>query len=455
MADSSGKTLKIYKSQINMSHLFSFKTITFLLFAVMLAELLMLGRIYSETHSETVRDARLVEQILQEQMQHLEARIADTAEYDYQRAFALEKLSKLKNLNISFVDGEGRVLDSNQPNFASQSWWSSFMTWLVDKHLGLMSVITPVFIAEQHVGDLIISNNLGNELTEVTTQAVEILLPWLFLFLLSSLLLVKLFSFLLDGIEPLLSTQTAEVQQERSFALQALVNPRHLPVRLMAAVGALNRLFDQQKRQLITAQETERKRLAAELHDELGQHLTAVRMELDKLSQDEYSAAKPSIKALRQHSERLAEIVRSNLEQLNPPELTEQGLRYCLQKLIDDWQWRHPQHQIDFSLSCHPRLLDPQSQLIAYRIIQECLTNISRHAGEKITVVVSLYREADKVVIEVRDNGRGCDLDAEQSGFGLPGMKQRVEALSGEFKMMSQPMQGMQILAALPVGGKQ
>lgn len=438
-----------------MSQLFSFKTITILLVTVVLAEMLMLGRIYDETHSETVREARLVKQILQEKIQQLETRIADAAEFDYQRAFALEQLSTLKNLDISFVDEKGRVLDSNHNNTAPRSWWSSFMTWLVDKHMGLMSVITPVIIAEQHVGDLIISNNLVHELTEVTTQAMEILLPWFLLFLLSSLLLVKLFSYLLDGIEPLLSAQAAHVRQKRHLAWQSLLNPRHLPVKLIAAVAALNSRFDQQKRQLISAQETERKRLAAELHDELGQHLTAMRMELDKLSLDEQTAGKPSIKALRQHSERLTEIVRSNLEQLNPPELAEQGLRYCLEKLVSDWQWRHPQQQIDFSMSCHPRLLDPQSQLIAYRIIQECLTNISRHAGTNASVDISLYRTEDKVMVAVRDNGRGCDLAEEQSGFGLPGMKQRVEALSGEFTIISQPMQGMQILAALPVGWKQ
>jgi len=437
-----------------MSQLLSFKTITILLVAVVLAEMLMLGRVYDETHSETVREAKLVKQILQEQIQQMETRIADATEFDYQRAFALEQLSTLKNLNISFVDEKGRVLDSNH-KLSAPSWWSSFMSWLVDKHLGFMPVITPVVVAEQHVGDLIISTNLVHELTLVTRQAMEILLPWFFLFLLSSLLLMKLFSYLLDGIEPLLSAETSIDQQERHSAWQSLLNPRHLPIRLIAAVAALNSRFDQQKRQLITAQETERKRLAAELHDELGQHLTAVRMELDKLSQDEHTASKSSIKVLRQHSQRLTEIVRSNLEQLNPPELDEHGLRYCLEKLVSDWQWRHPQNQIDFSLSCHPRLLDPQSQLIAYRIIQECLTNISRHAGSNVSVEVSLYRAADKVVIAVKDDGLGCDLDAEQSGFGLAGMKQRVEALSGEFTVISQPMQGMQILAALPIGWKQ
>ncbi len=435
-----------------MSQLFSFKTITILLVAVVLAEMLMLGRIYDETHSETVREAKLVKLILQEQIQQLETKIADAAEFDHQRAFALEQLGTLKNLNISFVDETGRVVDSNHKDSAPRSWWSVFMTWLVDKHLGLMSVITPVIIAEQHVGDLIISNNLVHELTLVMTQAMEIMLPWFFLFLLSSLLLVKLFSYLLDGIEPLLSAESSKDRQERHFAWQSLLNPRHLPVKLITAVAALNSRFDQQKRQLITAQETERKRLAAELHDELGQHLTAVRMELDKLSQDEHTASNPSIRVLRQHSERLTEILRSNLEQLNPPELDERGLRYCLEQLVIDWQWRHPQHQINFSLSCHPRLLDPQSQLIAYRIIQECLTNISRHAGANVRVAVSLYRSGEQVVVAVKDDGRGCDLAAEQSGFGLAGMKQRVEALSGEFTVMSQPMQGMQIQAALPIG---
>lgn len=437
-----------------MSQLFSFKTISILLATVLIAEMLVLGRLYGETHSETKREALLVAQVLQEQLDHIEATIGNAAEFDYQSAFALDKLSTLQKIDIRFVGEDGRILDSNHPQSVQRSWWSAWMTWLVDKHLGLMSLIYPVTIAGQHVGDLIVTNNLKYELTEVATQALEILLPWFLLFVLSSLLLVRLFSYLLDNIEPLLSAQDANGQQGRHFAWQSFFNPRRLPVKLIAAVTALNRLFDQQKRQLIIAQETERKRLAAELHDELGQHLTAVRMELDKLSLNKQAAIQPSIEALKAHSERLSEIVRSSLEQLNPPELAEQGLRYCLDKLVSDWQWRHPHHQIDFSMRCHPRLLDPQSQLIVYRIIQESLTNVSRHAGDSVSVAISVYREADNVVVAISDNGRGCDLTAEKRGFGLAGMKQRVEALSGKFTMISQPMQGMQILAALPVGWK-
>jgi two-component system sensor histidine kinase UhpB len=438
-----------------MSQLFSFKTITALLFAVFLAEMMMLGRIYGDTHSETRREAQLVEQILQEKLRHLETAIADQADFDYQHAFALHNLRALEKLDITFVGDDGSILDSNHPQSHQRAWWSSLLGWLIDKHLGLMSVIYPVTIAGQHVGDLIITNNLVHELGEVTTQAIEILLPWFLLFVLSSLLLLRLFSYLLDAIEPLLPAQSAHSPKGRHFVLRSLVNPRRLPIKLITAVGALNTHFAQQKRQVITAREAERKRLAAELHDELGQHLTAVRMEIDRLSRQEQTHIKSSLTALKTHSERMTEIVRSNLEQLNPPDLAAHGLRYCLDNLINDWQRRHTQHQLSFSMHCHPRLLDSQSQLIVYRLIQECLTNISRHAGKQVSVEISLRREADMVQIAVADNGKGCDLDAKQSGFGLPGMKQRVKALSGELTIISQPMQGMQVLAALPVGWKQ
>lgn len=437
-----------------MSQLFSFKTITVLLATVILAEMLMLGRIYDETHSETRREAQLVEQIILEQLRDVEASITDNAKFDYQRAFELENLSELEKLDISFVADDGRILDTNHPQSTQHVWWSRLLTWLVDEHLGLISLIYPVTIAGQHVGDLIITNNLLHELAEVMIQAIEILLPWFLLFVLSSLLLLRLFSYLLDAIEPLLSAQQVNSPQREHFALQSLINPRRLPIKLITAVEALKTRFDQQKRQVITAQETERKRLAAELHDELGQHLTAVRIELDRLSQQEQTQIKSSLSVLKNHSERMSEIVRSNLEQLAPPDMALYGLRHCLDNLISDWQRRHPQHQLSYTMDCHPRLLDSQSQLIAYRLIQECLTNISRHAGKQVSVDISLRRQADMVQIAVTDNGKGCDLDARQSGFGLPGMKERVEALSGELIIISQPMHGMQILASLPVGWK-
>ena len=438
-----------------MSQLFSFKTISVLLAAVFLAEILMLGRIYGETHSETRREAQLVEQILLDQLGHIEATVTDNADFDYQSAFALQKLSDLKKLDISFVAEDGRILDANHPPSAQRAWWSRLIAWLIDKHFGLMSVVYPVTIAGEHMGELIITNNLVQELGEVTIQAIEVLLPWFLLFVLSSLLLLRLFSYLLEAIEPLLSAQPANAEQGRHFALQSLINPRRLPAQLITAVSALPEHFDQQKRQVITAQEAERKRLAAELHDELGQHLTAVRMELDRLSEQEESHKNSSLAVLKKHSERMTEILRSNLEQLTPPDLAEHGLRYCLDELVNDWQMRHPEHQLSLGVYCHPMLLDWQSQLIAYRIIQECLTNISRHAGDQVSVEITLRRESDKVVIAITDNGQGCDLGTDQSGFGLTGMKQRVEALSGELTIISQPKQGMQVMAALPLGWKQ
>lgn len=418
----------------------------------MLGELFVLSQIYLDTHAETERDARLVEQLLSEQMAQFDASEKQLAKLDLHSLFSLDSLSSIPNLRIQFIDEEGRLLDSNHVAMASNQLLMRFLAWALEHHVGLLSIIHPVVLNEQHVGDIIITQNLDYELTLVAKQALEILLPWFFLFVVSSLVLAYLFSVLLSVLDPLVSGTPARYPRNSIWGVISSLRVIQMPLRLLSSTFALNQLFEQQKKKVVDVQEDERKRMAAELHDELGQHLTALRFELDKLAtQSDSEPFQTILDTLKQRSQRMSDIFRSNLDQLRPPELAEFGLSHCLHTLVTGWQQRHPEHQAILEMRCHERLMSEQGQLVAYRVIQECLTNISRHAGPAIQVQIRLYRQSDRVIIKVADNGQGCVLTATAGGYGLLGMKERLDALSGALQIASQPGQGMQVLASIPL----
>jgi len=414
---------------------------------VMLGELFVLSQIYLDTYAETERDAHLVEQLLSEQV----AQLRQQPVADWQSGFTIGRLSNLPNLQIRLIAEDGRVLARNQADTKAEAGLISVLAWVLEKHVGLFSIMLPVMVGGQQVGEIVISQNLHYELKHIASQAVEISLPWFFLFVVLSFVLAHLFSVLLGTIDPLLSEKPGQQRTGMSAALLSLSCVR-VPLRLLSSVFTLSQQFEQQKKKVVDAQEDERKRMAAELHDELGQQLTALRFELEHLS--DYADTAPFqtlVDTLKQRSQRMSDIFRSNLAQLRPPELERLGLQRCLQELVSEWQSHFPDSELSYAFECHERLLSEQGQLVAYRVIQECLTNIRRHAGNNVAVSVRLYRQADMVMIDVRDSGRGCDLTLVSGGFGLVGMKERVDALSGQLEIHSQPGQGMQVLAAIPL----
>jgi two-component system sensor histidine kinase UhpB len=118
--------------------------------------------------------------------------------------------------------------------------------------------------------------------------------------------------------------------------------------------------------------------------------------------------------------------------------------------MTTDWQLRHPDNNLSLDIQCHLPSLSEQAQLVLYRTIQESLTNISRHAGSHLNVSIKLYRQADAIMIAISDDGRGCELNKSTSGYGLRAMRERLDALSGELIINSQPGHGMQIKATFP-----
>lgn len=216
---------------------------------------------------------------------------------------------------------------------------------------------------------------------------------------------------------------------------------------------------------LILAQENERRALARELHDELGQNCTAIRAEASYImhaaaSADAGSPINAGISAsagrIGLAAETLYAMVRDMLRRLRPANLDSLGLEAALQELCERWE---EQSGVACGFFPHniPADLNDASSVTVLRLVQEALTNITRHARAsqvRITLQPSLTGTA--LILNIDDDGCGmANLDAPRRGFGLTGMRERVAALHGEIRFLSEPGKGLHITAELPgQGGK-
>jgi two-component system, NarL family, sensor histidine kinase UhpB len=211
-------------------------------------------------------------------------------------------------------------------------------------------------------------------------------------------------------------------------------------------------------REYLRVQESERKSLARELHDELGQYLNAIKT--DAVSIQDKSAVSPAgihraASAIVAHADHVHAVVRDLIRKLRPVGLDELGLQAALEHCFDYWRERLP--DVRFAVSMRGALdeLGEPLALALYRLTQEGLTNIARHAQAR-AVDIRIARTgpgpdgAETVVFEMLDDGRGAELSGQQTGVGLIGMRERVEMLGGKLHLTSAPTKGFSIAAQLP-----
>ena len=203
----------------------------------------------------------------------------------------------------------------------------------------------------------------------------------------------------------------------------------------------------------LVVQEEERRHLAQELHDELGQCMTAIQADAEnihELSKDGSPRIASSANAIVNVSTRMYAVVHSMMQRLRPSVLDNFGLVAAIEEELDSWKARYP--DVDCRLEKHGDLqnLGEQINISLYRIVQESLTNIAKHAAASRVVLV-LSREDDMIRLNIQDNGRGMDVDKPGRGLGLIGMRERMEALHGSLSIASATGQGTAINVTVPL----
>lgn len=207
------------------------------------------------------------------------------------------------------------------------------------------------------------------------------------------------------------------------------------------------------RRKLDTAQEDERRRVARNLHDQTGQLLTELALAVRALASAGPlpAAAAERMTEIERVADELGRQVHGLAVRLRPTALDDVGLAAALRQLISDWSAR-TRVPVDLEMvGLEPERLPPEVETVLYRIAQEALTNIAKHAGAShVSVVVVRQDEAARVVIE--DDGRGFDPERAGLGrLGLVGMRERVALLGGELDVESATGSGTTIVAHLPL----
>ena len=249
-----------------------------------------------------------------------------------------------------------------------------------------------------------------------------------------------------------LQDQRAQLALLHDEAYDASVRLENKRLRLSAALERLERM----SAQLVNAQEQERKHLARELHDELGQRLTALKLMLHSTLPHEAPGSPGWHTAEREVSELIAQ-VRAISVSLRPPALDLFPLEVAVRQMLE----RHfcgSAIDVEFEAAGVPETLDETRKITAYRLVQESLTNITRHAAAtRVVVEMNGGEYGDELEIIVRDNGRGFDVNTAEdasralASSGLCGMRERVELLGGSLQIISGTGQGTRVLACLPI----
>ena len=234
---------------------------------------------------------------------------------------------------------------------------------------------------------------------------------------------------------------------------------------------------DGEKRKLIqkihSIVEDERKAIAIEIHDELNASLIAARLEsqrilhlLNKYAKNELEKNEPLDKTFSEIQERAHSIIKLTLDlyangrnlvrRLRPEVLDMLGLQGAIEEMLRYFN-TEPENAM-FSLQAHGDFSQLESELAisAYRIIQEALSNVVKHAGAtQVAISIAMYPEENRLDIDINDNGCGFDSETLSSGIGITGMRERVYAFGGTFKLSSAAGTGTRLAIALPLTRKE
>jgi two-component system, NarL family, sensor histidine kinase UhpB len=214
-------------------------------------------------------------------------------------------------------------------------------------------------------------------------------------------------------------------------------------------------------RENLRIQEVERKHLARELHDELGQYLNAIKLDAVSIRDgggDVARAAADASQSIIRTVDHVHGAVSGMIGRLRPVGLDELGLVAAIEHCVDEWRQRLPGTRFNLSADGNFDDLGESLTLTVYRLIQEGLTNISKHANATearlaLERIPGTQSTGDELRLCVADDGCGMDLGERRSRFGLSGMRERVEMSGGTFELASAPGRGLRFSVCLPAGG--
>jgi signal transduction histidine kinase len=207
----------------------------------------------------------------------------------------------------------------------------------------------------------------------------------------------------------------------------------------------MRKLHDEKQTDLLKAvfetQESERKRLAEDLHDSVGQVLSAIKLNLHRLDKSIVGQTpQPLLADTRQLTDECIQEIRNIIHNVLPPVLTDYGLKEALEGLCLKME-QTTSLKVNLKKKLDDIRLKPKIELAFYRIAQELFSNAIKHS-EATIINLTITKDAGWLVMEFKDNGKGFDINEVKHGFGLKNLESRVQLINGEVNVYTKPQNG-------------
>ncbi|MHA4844109.1 PAS domain-containing sensor histidine kinase [Flavitalea antarctica] len=260
-----------------------------------------------------------------------------------------------------------------------------------------------------------------------------------------------------DGGDLLFEVQASEIVYEGKAVYLASTRDITELAKAEEAILQTNKQLRELTTHLQNIREEERKHISREIHDELGQHLTALKLDLSWIAKKittQEEAIVTKIKSSLDLINGTIQTVRRLATQLRPAMLDELGLAEAIR-----WQntefYKRTGIDVDFETNLEEQFLPPDISIGFFRILQEALTNIARHA-EASHVTCKLHLADSFLLLQVQDDGKGFHPNnhGENKSLGLLGIKERIEMLNGEYHLSGEPMKGTRLTVSVPLNIK-
>ncbi len=369
----------------------------------------------------------------------------------------LQAIKETRHLRIQLKNATGDVLETSSAIkentlIAPPQWFVKLVK------NSLVQIEHPIITNEGQQLLLTIEANPLNEISEVWEECSAFFGLLCLLIGLIFIVIQVLFNHILKSIN-LIVQRLNRIEEEDYQNLLPEFSNYEMNLLSKAINHLVEKLRESQKENFaliqhtLTIQEDERQHLAQELHDELGQSLTAIKVmtaTIAKANDLKNQLVSQSSSSIIEVCDHLIKVVRSMMQQLHPLTLTELGLKEALHDLVDNWQTRSLNLHIDFYCDENLEMCPKSFDIHIFRIVQESLTNIFRHAKASYASI-DLRVDSNQLLLEIHDDGIGCNDENRKNGFGLLSMKDRVRSLNGRIKIDSKLNEGMQIFVSFPI----
>lgn len=415
-------------------------------------------------HDEVHSAARFTLQLIEIALSSVDA--SGQVEMEQTLLSRVSKLESSRHLQISIINR--RNVDNHTPVATEIPVHADAPDWFI-------TLVKPQFIEYRRtfnsrdnlVTEIVIRADPSDEITEVWQDTKNIIAMFV-LFVVMAVIVVYYtlgrglapISEIIKGLEGIEHGDfRLRLPRFRLAELSQISEKFNLMAEVLENTREENRALTQKS---LAIQERERQNLAHELHDELGQSITAIKAVATSIGQSgqDTAAQRDSVKTIIDVSNHMYDVARGMMRRLRPAVLDEFGLVTALQDMIDDWNAVHDEVFCEFTFDGLHEELSEEIKISIYRIVQESLTNVAKHSeAGKVMIGLRKIPVPDEsrekfpcqLRLEIRDNGIGFSERKIQRGLGFLGMQERIDALDGTINITSSPGQGVNIHISIPL----